>query len=147
MFNDIVNHPVVSEFFLERYAILPVIDNEVFESSIAEFEESKLFEFILDRILDRFMDIYYPSADSSISVERLGLYLERPTKVSLKYHNLVREFESLDSRLGLQRLFASSQEATRNLFKWNKNGEKSPRIFSVYSCKHNIKKPEDEEDK
>lgn len=147
MFNDIVNHPAVSEFFLERYAILPVIDNEVFESSIAEFKESKLFEFILDRVLDRFMDIYYPSADSNISVERLGLYLEKPTKVSLKYHNLVREFESLDSRLGLQRLFASSQEATRNIFKWNKNGEKSPRIFSVYSCKHNIKKPEDEEDK
>lgn len=147
MFNDIVNHPAVSEFFLERYAILPFIDNEVFESSIAEFEESKLFEFILDRVLDRFMDIYYPSADSSISVERLGLYLEKPTKVSLKYHNLVREFESLDSRLGLQRLFASSQEATRNLFKWNKNGEKSPRIFSVYSCKHNIKNSDDSEDK
>lgn len=143
MFNDIVNHPAVSEFFLERYAILPIIDNEVFESSIAEFEESKLFEFILDRVLDRFMNIYYPSADSSISVERLGFYLEKPTKVSLKYHNLVREFESLDSRLGLQRLFASSQEATRNIFKWSKNGEKSPRIFNVYSCKHNIKNSDD----
>ena len=147
MFNDIVNHPAMSDFLLERYAILPVINNEVFESSIAEFEESKLFEFMLGRILDRFMNIYYPSADSSISVERLGLYLKKPTKVSLKNHNLVREFESLDSRLGLQRLFASSQEATRNLFKWNKNGEKSPRIFSVYSYKHNIKKSDDSEDK
>ena len=118
------------------------------ESSIAEFEESKLFEFMLDRILDRFTNMYYPSADSSISVERLGLYLKKPTKVSLKYHNLVREFELLDSRLGLQRLFASSQEATRNIFKWSKNGEKSPRIFNVYSCKHNIKKSDgSEEDK
>lgn len=146
MFNDIINHPVISEFLLERYGLLPSIDENNFENSINEFEEIELFKSILDRVLDRFMNIHYPGTYSSISIERLGLYLEKPTKVSLKNHNLVREFELLDSRLGLQRLFSASSEATKNVFKWNSKNEKSPRMFSVYSCKHNIKNSDDSKD-
>ena len=147
MFNDVVNHPAISEFLLERYSMIPVIDDNNFNSSIKEFNEVKLFESILDRVLDRFLNIYYPSADSTISIERLGLYLETPKKVSLKNHNLVREFESLESRKGLQRLFSASSEATKNIFKCNSNSEKSPRMFNVFSSKHNLKNSDDSKNK
>lgn len=117
MFNDIVNHPAISEFLLERYGLLPYIDENNFQNSINEFEEIELFKSILDRVLDRFLNIYYPDTYESMSIERLGLFLERPTKVSLKNHNLVREFELLESRKGLQKLFSASSEATKNVFK------------------------------
>ena len=143
MFNDVVNHPAISEFLLERYNMIPILDDNNFNSSIKEFNEVKLFESILDRVLDRFLNMYYPSADSTISIERLGLYLESPKKVSLKNHNLVREFESLNSRKGLQRLFSASSEATKNIFKCNSNSEKSPRMFNVFSSKHNLKNSDD----
>lgn len=147
MFNDIVNHPAISEFLLERYNMIPILDDNNFNSSIKEFNEVKLFESILDRVLDRFLNMYYPSADSTISIERLGLYLESPKKVSLKKHNLVREFESLDSRKGLQRLFSASSEAIKNVFKWNSKNEKSPRMFNVFSSKHNLKNSDDSKNK
>lgn len=147
MFNDVVNHPAISEFLLERYNMIPVIDNNNFNSSIKEFNEFKLFESILDRVLDRFLNMYYPDIYASVDIERLGLYLERPKKVSLKNHNLVREFELLDSRKGLQRLFSASSEATKNVFKWNSKNEKSPRIFNVFSSKHNLKNSDDSKNK